>query len=157
MLDLEAIELIKQLKARYFRYLDTIDYDGLRSVFSDDVRAHFSGGDYDFTCNGWGELETFYRRAITPEKFGTHNGHHPEITVDGETATGIWYLSDTFYYFKRKLVIRGTSLYTDSYRKQNGEWLICGTGYKRIYEEWEPMRDDVTVAIRPGVVAEPDS
>ena len=31
-LDLEAIELIKQLKARYFRFLDTRNIEGLHSV-----------------------------------------------------------------------------------------------------------------------------
>ena len=30
MLDLESIELIKQLKARYFRFLDTRNIEGLQ-------------------------------------------------------------------------------------------------------------------------------
>ena len=37
MLDLEAIELIKQLKARYFRFVDTRDLAGLESVFTADA------------------------------------------------------------------------------------------------------------------------
>ena len=32
-----AIEEIKQLKARYFRCMDTKDYTGLRAVFADDA------------------------------------------------------------------------------------------------------------------------
>ena len=47
-LDLEAIELIKQLKARYFRFLDTRNIEGLHSVFTEDASARFKGPDYDF-------------------------------------------------------------------------------------------------------------
>ena len=64
MLDLEAIELIKQLKARYFRFLDTADIPGLHSVFSEDVHAHFKSSEYDFEMNGWPELETFYQALL---------------------------------------------------------------------------------------------
>lgn len=37
MLDLEAIELIKQFKACYFRGVDVCDIDLLGSVFTDDA------------------------------------------------------------------------------------------------------------------------
>ena len=53
MLDLESIELIKQLKARYFRFLDTRNLDGLKTVFTHDATASFIGGDYDFQLDGW--------------------------------------------------------------------------------------------------------
>jgi len=33
----DDIEAIKQLKARYFRTMDTKDWDGMRTVFTDDV------------------------------------------------------------------------------------------------------------------------
>lgn len=153
MLDLESIELIRQLKARYFRYLDTIDYDGLKSVFADDAVAHFKGSGYEFKLTGWAELEAFYRKNITPNRFGTHNGHHPEITVDGDTATGIWYLADTFYNYDENFLTRGTSLYRDCYRRVNGEWRIAETGYTRIYEEFERLNERVRVTVRPGQTA----
>ncbi len=92
MLDLEAIELIKQLKARYFRFIDTCNLDGLETVFSADAEAYFKGGDYEFTLNGWQQLRDFYQSSFTPTKFGMHHGHHPEISVDGDSATGIWAL-----------------------------------------------------------------
>ena len=149
MLDLEAIELIKQLKARYFRFLDTGDFAGLESVFAKDATAHFHGGSYEFTLNGWEDLEKFYRRAFTSTRFGMHTGHHPEISVDGEQATGIWYLQDTFYYFKDNYVIRGTSLYTDSYAKIDGEWKISASGYKRLLEEKSPIDPNVEFIVKP--------
>src|SRR6266487_3963844 len=40
---LEAIEEIKQLKARYFRCMDRKDWDGFASVFAPDARMDVSG------------------------------------------------------------------------------------------------------------------
>ena len=61
MLDLESIELIKQLKARYFRFLDTRNIEGLQTVFTSDATASFVGGDYDFQLDGWEQLEAFIK------------------------------------------------------------------------------------------------
>ena len=65
MLDLESIELIKQLKARYFRFLDTRNIEGLQTVFTSDATASFVGGDYDFQLDGWDQLEAFYKKSFT--------------------------------------------------------------------------------------------
>ena len=121
MLDLEAIELIKQLKARYFRFLDTRDIDGLKTVFTVDATAAFTGGDYDFQLNGWSELEAFYKKSFSGQSFGMHNGHHPEICVDGATASGIWYLQDIFVSLEHGINITGSALYNDEYRLEEGE------------------------------------
>jgi len=149
MLDLEAIELIKQLKALYFRFLDTADLPGLHSVFSEDVHAHFKSTEYDFEMNGWPELETFYKRSFTAEKFGMHNGHHPEISVDGDQATGIWYLQDIFINLKYNITIMGSALYHDEYRKIDGQWTISKTGYERLWEEIHPRSPDIRLTSRP--------
>ena len=149
MLDLEAIELIKQLKARYFRFLDTANYEGLETCFTADAAAYFKGGNYEFTLNGWTELETFYRRSITEKKSGVHNGHHPEITVTSDSATGIWYLTDTFINLKDNTTLRGTALYTDDYTRVDGEWKIQRTAYDRLFEETEPRGEHLQVTVNP--------
>ena len=41
--DLVEIEAIKQLKARYFRLLDTKRWDAWREVFTEDLRAEIHG------------------------------------------------------------------------------------------------------------------
>ena len=43
--ELDAIEQIKQLKARYFRCMDTKDWDGFQAVFAPDASdGHHAGG-----------------------------------------------------------------------------------------------------------------
>jgi hypothetical protein len=148
-LDLEAIELIKQLKARYFRFIDTRDIDGLQAVFTEDATATFKGADYDFDLKGWPALEAFYKKSFTPQAFGMHNGHHPEISVEGDTATGIWYLQDIFVNLTQDITIMGSALYHDEYRVEAGEWRIASTGYKRLWEEHHTRGDSVTLRVKP--------
>lgn len=149
MLDLESIELIKQLKARYFRFLDTANFDGLQTVFTEDATAHFKGGDYDFDLSGWPALRDFYQQSFTPTKFGMHTGHHPEISVEGDSAKGIWYLHDVFMSLDDNMRVMGSALYVDNYVRVQGEWLIKHTGYERLYEEVSTISEDVRITSKP--------
>jgi hypothetical protein len=148
-LDLEAIELIKQLKARYFRFLDTRNIEGLQSVFTEDASARFKGPDYDFDLNGWPALEAFYRKSFSADAFGMHNGHHPEIEVSGDHATGIWYLQDIFVQLKHDITVMGSALYEDEYRREGGVWRIATTGYVRLWEEHHARGDHVKLRVKP--------
>lgn len=149
MLDLEAIELIKQLKARYFRFLDTGNQEGLASVFTEDATAHFIGGHYDIDVQGRHKLLKFYAYSFTEDKFGMHNGHHPEITVDGDNATGLWYLQDIFINLEENTTVMGSAIYEDTYVKVDGEWKIKTTNYERLWEEIHPRSPDIKLLARP--------
>jgi hypothetical protein len=149
MLDLEAIELIKQLKARYFRFLDTGNQEGLESVFTEDATAHFIGGHYDIDVQGRDKLLKFYAYSFTEEKFGMHNGHHPEISVDGDNATGLWYLQDIFINLEENTTVMGSAIYEDTYVKVDGEWKIKTTNYERLWEEIHPRSPDIKLLARP--------
>ncbi|MGI9274151.1 MAG: nuclear transport factor 2 family protein, partial [Endozoicomonas sp.] len=111
MLNLEAIELIKQLKSRYFRYLDTCNMDGMKTVFSEDGEVHYTSPSYSIHHKGWNELEKFFSSTFTETKFGIHIGTNPEITVaeDGENATGIWYLRDIFVSLDDNVQVEGSA------------------------------------------------
>lgn len=141
MLDLEAIELIKQLKARYFRALDICDTGLLESVFTDDAQIDFYSPAYEIHLNGWAEAEPFYRTAFSENNFGMHHGHTPEIDVTGDTATGLWYMSDFVVNLKHSFFLTGSAIYEDTYVKHNGQWRISKTGYHRRLEVREPVGD----------------
>ena len=88
--DMPAIEEIKQLKARYFRFLDTKQWTKLRGLFTDD--AVFEGtfdpfkGPDDFIAG----VSKFNQNTVT-----VHHGHMPEIRIiSPTTARAIWALAD---------------------------------------------------------------
>jgi len=152
MLDLEAIELIKQLKARYFRSIDTCDIAMLRDqVFTADASAHFRSPSYDIKIQGFAAMEEFYLKSFTPGKFGMHQGHHPEIEVSGDTATGIWYLHDIFINLDEKTIYEGSALYADDYVKVGNDWRIKDSRYDRLLEFIRPVTDDMRFTARPTV------
>lgn len=149
MLDLESIELIKQLKARYFRGVDTCNIELLKkTVFTPDAKIHFISTTYDLHFEGWREqLEDFYRNAFTATKFGMHLGHMPEITVNGDHATGLWYLHDIFFNLDVQKIVEGSAIYEDEYVRLDGEWRIRSSRYERLLEFIKPLPPSRELAI----------
>jgi hypothetical protein len=89
----DDIEAIKQLKARYFRTMDTKDWDAMREVFTDDVvmDTTASGGN---VITGAEQCIAFLREAIG-DVVTVHHGHTPEIELKSPTtAVGIWAMED---------------------------------------------------------------
>ncbi len=118
LLDLEAI---KKLKARYFRCMDSKDWDGLESCFTEDLHADFRGGPGELVegrANYMPYLKTALENATT-----VHHGHMPEIHFDSESdASGTWAMDDIV--IMPGIELRGWGHYLEHYRKQNGEWRI---------------------------------
>jgi hypothetical protein len=77
--------------------------------------------------------------AQTNRRFGMHNGHTPEIEVNGDEATGLWYLNDVFINLNEQTLLNGSAIYEDRYVKRHGEWRILQTGYKRLLEMIGPL------------------
>ena len=90
---MDDLEAIRQLKARYFRTMDTKDWDGMRQVFTDDLAIDTSeaGG---ALVTGADEFMAFLQEVLA-DAVTVHQGHMPEIELtSATTATGIWALND---------------------------------------------------------------
>ncbi|MDQ2649311.1 MAG: nuclear transport factor 2 family protein [Actinomycetota bacterium] len=128
------IEAIKQLKARYFRTLDTKDWAAFRQVFTDDVVI-------DTTASG-GELITGADAFLTyldTALAGTttvHQGHMPEIEVTSDsTATGIWALHDIVIW-PGGMRLDGYGHYHETYTKTADGWRIAGSKLTRLHTDF---------------------
>jgi len=143
MQDLLDIEAIKRLKAKYFRVLDTKDWNGMRECLHKDCVARYDGGKYSF--DGSDRIIAFFSQYLdAPTKITLHQAHHPEIDlVNALRATGIWYLQDMVVDLDNDTTLRGAGFYHDEYVKENGKWLIKMTGYERTFEEVEQRSDAV--------------
>jgi SnoaL-like domain len=127
------IEAIKQLKARYCRYLDTKDWEGWRGIFSDDFLSDTSqaGGK---TIRGADDFVAFTRKGVG-ERATAHQVHAPEVELtSATTARGIWALEDVVR-LAPALNLRGYGHYHETYEKIDGRWLITSSKLTRLRED----------------------
>ena len=145
---LVAIEEIKQLKARYFRMMDTRDWDGMAQVFCRDARFDCSQGFHTTPLgavpegfngpitNGRDAIMAWIRDAFASQT-SVHHGHCHEITVESETeARGVIAMEDYIFGPDRKsLRLHGAGHYHERYRFEVGAWRIAETKLTRLYNE----------------------
>jgi len=119
------VEAIKQLKARYFRLMDTKQWLPFSQVFSDDVIVDVSHDKHapGDKIVGRANVVDFIRKAVG-KAATVHHGHMPEIELLSATeARGIWAMFD-YVEFKPSRGIRGYGHYHEEYRKERGSWHI---------------------------------
>lgn len=143
-MDLEAIEEIRQLKYRYFRTLDTREWDAFGDCLAEDVVARYGtkamGDPLHFDSRR--EVVDYMAANMGPGLTSVHIADHPEITVEGDTATGSWAFEDTVIASEFNVIIRGAGYYHDEYRRDaDGCWRISRTGYERLYEAVTSLED----------------
>lgn len=139
-LPLEDLELIRKLKYRYCRCIDTANFDELQGLFVEDASVCYVGGTYRFEAQGRDSILDALRYAFHAEAIALHHVNHPEIDFVSETeASGVWYLKDWFLDLRNKIITDGSALYRDTYVKRDGEWLIQRATYERIYEIVTPF------------------
>lgn len=121
---------ICQLKYRYLRTLDTKDWDGFEDCFLPDATADYNGLVFDDRA----ALVAYMRENLGEDIITMHQAHHPEIEVDGEVATGRWYLQDKVVAEAFRFMLEGAAFYTDRYVRTDQGWRVAHTGYRRTFE-----------------------
>lgn len=142
-----AVEEIKQLKYRYLRTLDLKRWDDFAAVFVPEVTADYGEG---LAFGSRDELVAFMRDSLGQRMVTLHQCHHPEIDVDGDRATGVWYLEDKVLMPDHRLVLEGAAFYEDRYVRTGEGWRIEHTGYRRTYEATMSMDDVPSYALTIG-------
>jgi uncharacterized protein (TIGR02246 family) len=126
----DDVEAIKQLKARYFRTMDTKDWVAMRRLFTDDVVM-------DTTASGGGvvtgaDVFMVFLQQTLADAVTVHHGHMPEITLTSSTtATGIWGLHDEIEW-PDGTRMRGDGHYHETYEWAGGEWRITSSTLTRL-------------------------
>jgi hypothetical protein len=131
---MDDVEAIKQIKARYFRTMDTKDWPGMREVFADDVvvDTSASGGS---VVTGADEFIAFLQRTLG-DTVTVHHGHMPEIHLtSATTATGIWALQD-FIVWPDGSRLQGYGHYHETYELIAGEWRIKSSTLTRLHMDF---------------------
>ena len=117
---IEDIEAIKALKTRYCLYCDdSYNVEGLASLFTED--AVWDGG-IRGKAVGKQEIRDFFTTARQRLPFAVHMVMNPLIEVDGDQATGVWYLFQACTYTQDDQAVWGSARYDEEYVREGGQW-----------------------------------
>ncbi len=135
---MDDIEAIKQLKARYFRTMDTKNWEEMRGVFADDARVDTTAAGGDVIA-GADEFLAFLIPTLQ-DTITVHHGHMPEIEITSSSnASGVWALQDTIIW-PDGTRMQGYGHYHDTYLRVGGLWKIQTSTLTRLHVELEPPR-----------------
>lgn len=134
---MDDIAAIEQLKYRYLRALDTKEWQAFADCFVPEATGDYAG----LVFGNRDELVDYMRANLGEGMVTMHHCHHPEIAVDGDDATGVWYLEDKVYAVPFRTVIEGAAIYEDSYVRTADGWRFRHTGYRRTFELTWSMDD----------------
>jgi hypothetical protein len=130
---LHDIEQIKQLKARYFRLMDTKRWDEWGELFTPGCVMEVP--EANMVNDGRDEIV----RAVSGALEGVrtvHHGHMPEIELTGaDTATGIWAMFDFIEWPASdggRLGLTGYGHYHEQFVREDGAWRIARIRLERI-------------------------
>ena len=145
---LAAIEAIKQVKARYFRGVDTSDSALVRSILAEDCVLDYmgccidpaSGRDFLPAMNivmrgrdSWTDGGMSAMGIVS-----THHGHLGEVTVSSaDSASAIWPMTDRLFLPPggEFSLVMGYGYYHETYVRTGGEWQIRTLRIERLRVE----------------------
>jgi hypothetical protein len=145
-----AVEEIRCLKARYYRCMDTKDWDGLSLVFAPDavfdlrevnsVRHPLTGewvppyAGEDAVHRGHPAVVKMIREAVA-RLVTVHHGHMGEIEITSDTAAqGVWAMEDIIRNApgEPEMFMHGFGHYHDTYVRLDRGWAIQTTRITRL-------------------------
>lgn len=135
MLPMGDLEDIKRVKYQYLRTLDTKKWDEYAVTMTADVTGDYGssrGEELHFSDRD--SLVAYMRKSLPSTVITEHHVGHPEISIDGDEATGTWYLQDRVIVPEFDFMLIGAAFYRDHYRRTADGWKISSTGYDRTYE-----------------------
>jgi len=139
--ELTAREEIKELKARYCRFLDTKDWTGMESLFTPDLVLDVE--DVGEASHGRDAVLKQIKWSVTDAKTA-HQVHSVEITLTGpDSAEAIWAMQDRVIWAEGKSpippvqAITGWGHYHERYVRVDKTWKIASLRLTRLTVETE--------------------
>lgn len=127
---LETREQLKELRAKYCYYVDERNWGPFYDLFVEDPTLDFGGmGVYQ----GRDGLERFAHEFVEGQLEGSaHMLSNPILAVDGDEATGRWYVQSPLKFTDGSGAWR-QGWYRDEYRRVEDEWHIGAIEMRFVY------------------------
>lgn len=140
---LEATEAIKVLKAKYFRFVDSHEWEPLRQLFAPDASLFFPE-----SLPAPASVDEFMEGVATMLKgsVSIHRGFMPEIEILSETlAKAIWPMEDQIYFAPggQNSEMRGAGHYYETYECVDDSWYIKSLKLTRVRLQYFPAENSV--------------
>jgi len=129
-------EEIRDALYKYAATIDVKDYEGLRTVLADDVKAQYAGAP---EITGADELVGWIREMSVTQGYQHHFLNVYDIEIDGDTATaGVYHTSHQVDTGEPDVIYQIIARYRDGLRRVDGRWLIAD---KRMEVGWMERRE----------------
>jgi hypothetical protein len=135
---------IMGLKARYCRFLDTKDWDGLTSLFLEDAVLDVEQDTGNPPIHGRAGIIEQIRVAVI-DAATSHQVHTPEISLmSNDRAEGIWAMQDRVVWHPSKSPIPGVASitgygqYHETYRRLDDGWKFASLRLTRFQVDMHP-------------------
>ncbi|MGD9159567.1 MAG: nuclear transport factor 2 family protein [Desulfobacteraceae bacterium] len=126
---LEDAEKIKKLHQKYINLMDNLEYEAVCDLFTEDASVEVRNLGIK---KGRKELSEIYIDVLAKnrgsERFDGHMAVQPDITVDGDTASGTWLI---YMLFSKPNIQWVQGKNECEYKKENGEWKISKLKFTR--------------------------
>lgn len=139
----QNIEAIKSLKARYFRLLDTKQWDEWKLLFDEDLEFEAPDDRPGVVDHGRDSFVAGVRAIIESAKT-IHHGHMPEITLlSDNSARGIWAMEDLLWWPEAAVQqgqprhLHGFGHYHETYALSLHGWRIKTMRLTRLHLEYQ--------------------
>ena len=154
---LRDIEEIRQVKHRFLRCIDLKLWDQLGDTLTESATLDLGTSAFGQVAEIVGGLQivAFFRAKLGAGTLTCHTASQPEITVAGDTATGIWSYRETVLATRHRMVIAGTGFCEECYeRGADDRWRITRIGYLHSYEAMASLDDLPSFKITVGLGSE---
>lgn len=126
---LEELEAIKRLKTQYAQVCDdNFNPKEMVKLFTDDAEWI---GTTD-RARGREAIAKMFEGIAKRVASAVHYFMQPTIEINGDRATGVWYMWEPMKMADGKCIII-SAIESDKYAKVNGEWLIAEIRVKRFF------------------------
>ncbi len=135
---LEAMENIRQRKAKYCRYLDTKQFDAWEALFTPDAKIVFYKPDKSVIASfdSIADMSRMTRNLFATNRT-VHQTHNSEIDFTSETeAAAIWSMEDWHVFAPQDgnpgSTMHGYGFYHETWKLIDGQWRIARLELHRV-------------------------
>lgn len=142
---LEAIEAIRNLKARYWYACDRKDVEGVRDCFADGPVVIDYDGPAGVLAHRDALYELFERTSCKPNMVEIHHGGPGQIELLDDThARAVWGLVYQLTDTATKLQSFAGGYYEDEYAFREGRWWITSARFRVVSSTLTGFRDGMS-------------